>query len=76
MVEGGSSKELARLKALMFRNPAAFRTLLEKLSSVTAAYLVEQVNQGVDAVTVMDSWAGYLGPEDYRAHVLPHTRRP
>jgi uroporphyrinogen decarboxylase len=22
----------------------------------------------------MDSWAGYLGPEDYRAHVLPHTR--
>lgn len=74
MVEGGSSKELARLKALLFQNPSALRTLLEKIASVTAAYLVEQVNQGVDAVTLMDSWAGYLGPEDYRAHVLPHTR--
>ncbi len=74
MVEGGSSKELARLKALLFRNPAAFRTLLEKLSSVTAAYLVEQANQGVDALTIMDSWAGYLGPDEYRTHVAPHTR--
>lgn len=74
MVEGGSSKELARLKALLFRRPAAFRTLLEKLAAVTSAYLVEQIRQGVDAVTLMDSWAGYLAPEDYRAHVFPHTR--
>lgn len=74
MVEGGSSKELARLKALMFGKPAAFRTLLEKISSVTAAYLIEQVRHGADALTIMDSWAGYLGPEDYRAFVLPHTK--
>jgi uroporphyrinogen decarboxylase len=74
MVEGGSSKELARLKALMFREPEVFATLLSKLVSVTSAYLVEQGNQGADALTIMDSWAGYLGPEDYRAHVLPHTR--
>jgi uroporphyrinogen decarboxylase len=74
MVEGGGSKELARLKALMFGKPAAFRTLMEKLSSVTAAYLIEQANQGVDALTLMDSWAGYLGPEDYRAMVFPHTQ--
>lgn len=74
MVEGGGSKELARLKALMFARPGAFRTLMEKIASVTAAYLVEQVNQGVDAVTLMDSWAGFLGPEDYRGMVAPHSR--
>jgi uroporphyrinogen decarboxylase len=74
MVEGGGSKELARLKALMFSRPASFRMLMEKIASVTAAYLVEQVNQGVDAVTLMDSWAGFLAPEDYRAFVAPHTR--
>lgn len=73
MVEGGSSKELARLKALMFSDPAAYNMLLEKISRLTAAYLIEQVRQGVHAVTIMDSWAGYLSPADYRAYVLPHT---
>ena len=74
MVEGGSSKELAKLKALMFSDPKAYHMLLEKLSTLTAAYLVEQVRQGADAVTIMDSWAGYLSPADYREYVLPHTR--
>lgn len=75
MVEGGSSKELARLKALLFSRPEAFAVLMGKLTSVTSAYLKEQGRQGADALTLMDSWAGYLGPDEYRDHVLPHTRR-
>jgi uroporphyrinogen decarboxylase len=75
MVEGGSSKELARLKALLFSRPDTFKVLMEKLVSVTGAYLIEQGRQGADVLTLMDSWAGYLGPDQYRDHVLPHTRR-
>ncbi len=74
MVEGGGSKELARLKGLMYQAPEAFQSLMTKLSEVTAHYLIEQIRQGCDAVTLMDSWAGYLSPEDYRECVLPHTR--
>jgi uroporphyrinogen decarboxylase len=74
MVEGGSSKELAKLKGLMFSNPPAYHRLLEKLSALTGAYLCEQIRQGVHAVTLMDSWAGYLGPRDYHEFVFPHTR--
>ncbi len=74
MVEGGSSKELAKLKGLMFSNPKAYHMLLEKLATITGAYLCEQIRQGVDAVTIMDSWAGYLSPSDYREFVFPHTR--
>ncbi len=74
MVEGGSSKELAKLKALMFSDPKAFHMLLEKLATITGAYLCEQIRQGVHAVTIMDSWAGYLGPADYREFAFPHTR--
>jgi len=74
MVEGGSSKELSKLKGLMFSNPRAFHLLLEKLATITAAYLCEQIRQGVHAVTIMDSWAGYLSPGDYREFVFPHTR--
>lgn len=74
MVEGGSSKELTRLKSLLFGRPDLFRLLMEKIARITALYLEEQVRQGADAVTLMDSWAGYLGPEDYRREVLPFTR--
>jgi uroporphyrinogen decarboxylase len=75
MVEGGSSKELARLKALLFSRPEVFTTLIGKLASVTSAYLREQARQGADVLTIMDSWAGYLGPDAYRDLVFPHTRR-
>jgi uroporphyrinogen decarboxylase len=75
MVEGGSSKELARLKALLFHRPEVFTTLIGKLASVTSAYLREQIRQGADVITIMDSWAGYLGPDEYRNLVFPHTRR-
>ncbi len=74
MVEGGSSKELSKLKALLFSRPEVFAVLMRKLASVTSAYLREQARQGADVITIMDSWAGYLGPEEYRLHVLPHTR--
>jgi uroporphyrinogen decarboxylase len=58
----------------MFSNPKAYHLLLEKLATITAAYLCEQIRQGVHAVTIMDSWAGYLGPKDYREFVFPHTQ--
>ncbi len=74
MVEGGSSKELARLKALMFSQPAAYHALLEKLATITGSYLCEQIRQGAQAVTIMDSWAGFTGSADYREFVFPHTR--
>lgn len=74
MVEGGSSKELARLKAMMFQSPEAFDTLLAKVAEVTAFYLCEQIRNGADAVVLMDSWAGYLSPQDYRDRVAKHSQ--
>jgi uroporphyrinogen decarboxylase len=38
-------------------------------------YLVAQVEAGVDAVQVFDSWVGALNSRDYREFILPHTRR-
>ncbi len=73
MVEGGSSKELAHLKALLFTAPKDFALLLGKLAEVTGEYLCEQARTGANILTIMDSWAGFLSPEDYRNHVFPHT---
>jgi uroporphyrinogen decarboxylase len=75
MIEGGTSKTFRRTKMLMYREPAAWAKLLELLADVTAAFLNAQIEAGVQAVQLFDSWVGCLGPEDYRAFVLPHTAR-
>ncbi len=74
-IEGGHSNNFALTKALMYQHPAAWHRLCEKLASIVGDYLVAQIDAGVDAVQVFDSWVGALNPGDYREFVLPHTRR-
>jgi len=74
-IEGGHSNHFAKTKALMYGHPDAWHRLCEKLSSVVADYLVAQIEAGVDAVQVFDSWVGTLSESDYREFALPHTRR-
>ena len=73
LVEGGPSKEHALTKAMMFGAPEVFAALLAKIARVAATYLEVQVAAGASAVQLFDSWAGALTPEDYRAHVQPHS---
>jgi uroporphyrinogen decarboxylase len=73
-IEGGGSRNYVRTKTLMYTNPAAWHALLERLVASTAAYLRAQIEAGCQAVQVFDSWAGCLGPGDYRTYVLPHTK--
>ena len=75
LVEGRPSRDFLLTKDFMYREPAAFNALLEKLSTVMAEYLAAQVRAGAAALQLFDSWAGALSPRDYAARVLPHTRR-
>jgi len=74
-IEGGHSNNFARTKALMYGHPDAWHRLCERLASVVADYLVAQIDAGVDAVQLFDSWVGALNQADYREFALPHTRR-
>ncbi len=74
-IEGGHSANFARTKALMYANPEAWHRLCERLADVVTEYLVAQVEAGVDAVQVFDSWVGALNARDYREFVFPHARR-
>ncbi|MFC4783500.1 uroporphyrinogen decarboxylase [Nocardioides sp. MAHUQ-72] len=73
LVEGGPSKEHARTKAMMFGAPDVWDALMRKIAGIAAAYLEVQVAAGASAVQLFDSWAGALTPQDYRAHVMPHS---
>jgi uroporphyrinogen decarboxylase len=74
-IEGGHSSNFARTKALMYGHPDAWHRLCEKFATVVGDYLIAQIEAGVDAVQVFDSWVGALGPADYREFAMPHTQR-
>jgi uroporphyrinogen decarboxylase len=74
LIEGGASKNFRHTKSLMYRDPGAWRTLMEHLAHSLAGYINGQIAAGVQAVQVFDSWVGCLAPADYREYVLPYTR--
>src|SRR5437763_2155493 len=74
MIEGGGSRNYIHAKKMMYNHPAAWQTLMQKLVEVLAAYSADEVQGGADALQIFDSWVGCLSVEDYRQHVLPHTR--
>jgi uroporphyrinogen decarboxylase len=74
-IEGGPSTSFARTKALMYSDPAAWHRLASKLADVVSEYLIAQIEAGVNAVQLFDSWVGALNEADYREFALPHTKR-
>ena len=74
-IEGGHSSNFAHTKALMYGVPAAWHRFCDTIADVIGDYLVAQVEAGVDALQVFDSWVGALNAADYREFILPHTRR-
>ena len=48
---------------------------MEKLPQTVGGYLRAQVEAGVDALQLFDSWVGALSPADYREYVLPYSRQ-
>jgi uroporphyrinogen decarboxylase len=75
LIEGGSSRTFARTKALMYTEPNVFARLLRMLADIVAAHLRSQVDAGVHAMQVFDSWVGVLDRDDYRRFVQPEMRR-
>ncbi|MCG6927227.1 MAG: uroporphyrinogen decarboxylase [Acidobacteria bacterium] len=74
-IEGGSSKNLALTKGLMYGEPDTWHQLAGLLADVVSDYLRAQVEAGAQAVQLFDSWIGALDEADYREFVLPHVAR-
>jgi uroporphyrinogen decarboxylase len=74
-IEGGHSSSFAHTKSLMYGAPAAWHRFCDLIADVVGEYLVAQIEAGVDAVQVFDSWVGVLNAHDYREFILPHVRK-
>jgi len=74
-IEGGPSANYATAKAFMYAQPAAWHRLCDRFARVIGDYMRAQIEAGVQAVQIFDSWVGQLSRADYREFALPHTRR-
>jgi uroporphyrinogen decarboxylase len=72
MVEGGSSKDYARIKGLLYAQPAALHRLLAVVTEAVIAYLNAQSAAGAQVLMVFDTWGGILTPRAYREFSLAY----
>ena len=72
MVEGGSTRDFARIKTLAFADPRRMHRLLALLARAVTSYLEAQIRAGAQVVQLFDTWGGVLGHAAYREFSLQY----
>ncbi len=75
MIAGRGMIDQLPARLFAYRHPESFAALIDRLTDVSADYLVRQFEAGVDAVQIFDSWAGILPPEQFAAWCVVPTAR-
>jgi uroporphyrinogen decarboxylase len=75
LIEGKPSRDFTKVKTLMYREPAVWHGLMEKLADQFVRYVNGKVRAGADVIQVFDSWVGALSPPDYEEFVAPYSAR-
>lgn len=75
MIEGETSKNFSWIKRIMYTHPPFLHNLLDKIATVVTHYLQLQIDSGVHAVQLFDTWAGSLSPDDYKEFALPYVQK-
>lgn len=75
MVEGSGSKTFSKAKKLIYENPVAAHTLMDKLTNTIIEYTKLKVAHGADVIQIFDSWAGVLNEEVYLEFCIPYIKR-
>ena len=75
MVGGQASEGQGPARLFAYQDPEGFGDLIDRLVAASASYLVRQFEAGVDAVQIFDTWAGVLGPREFKRWVIEPTRQ-
>ena len=75
MVEGGGSKDFAKVKGMLYEDPASMHALLDVTAQAVTQYLNAQIAAGAQAVMIFDTWGGALTTRDYKAFSLNYMQQ-
>ena len=70
MVAGRGSKDQSETRRFAYRDEAAFGAIIDAVVELTVEYLARQIEAGVEAVQLFDSWAGSLAPAQFERWVI------
>lgn len=73
MIAGQGSREQAEARELAYADPGKMDAILDIVSRITVDYLSKQIEAGVDAVQLFDSWSGSLSPAQFERLVIART---
>jgi uroporphyrinogen decarboxylase len=73
MIAGQGSRDQAEARHLAYADPGKMDAILDIVSRITVDYLSRQIDAGVDAVQLFDSWAGSLSPAQFDQLVIGRT---
>lgn len=74
MVEGGGSKEFSKIKKMLYLRPDLLHKILQTLADSVVNYLNAQIQNGVNAVMIFDTWGGTLTPTAYQEFSLNYMQ--
>jgi len=75
MIEGQSSRDFARSKTMLYKQPELLHQLLDKLALSVIDYLNAQIASGAQAVQIFDTWGGVLSHSAYREFSLAYMEK-
>ena len=75
MVAGQGSREQSEARRLAYADPDRFQAIIDRIEEITLTYLTGQVEAGVDALQLFDSWSGSLAPAEFERWVIAPTAR-
>jgi len=75
MIEGGGSSDFHETKKMLYQQPALLHRLLEVNTAAVTAYLNAQIEAGVQAVMIFDSWGGVLAGQAFHEFSLRYIER-
>lgn len=70
MVAGHGSRDQGETRRFAYGDPAAFEEIVAAIATCTIDYLSKQIEAGVEAVQLFDSWAGSLSPAQFERWVI------
>jgi uroporphyrinogen decarboxylase len=75
MIEGKTSRDHKKTKRWMLNDPESFHLLLQKIAAWSIAYLQLQIEAGVEALQIFDSWVNSLAYHQFREFSLPYLQK-
>jgi len=70
MVAGQGSKDHGAARRMAYQQTDKFAALIDAIVDATVIYLSGQIDAGVEAVQLFDSWAGSLSPAQFQRWVI------